>query len=378
MNTAIKEAEEWSLESEVKRLGKVFASRAADYDARDGFVAENVTDLKAAGIYGAGVPLELGGFGVTYSEMAGLLRSLAHDCGSTALALAMHQHQVAMLVWKWRNLKAPVEGLLTRIAREQLVLVSTGGADWLQGSGVAERVEGGFRVSGRKIFASGSPVGNLLMTTAIYNDPKEGPIVLHVPLSMQDPDVRVVETWHAMGMRGTGSHDVEIRDVFVPDAAVVVRRAQGQWHPVMHIVSMIALPLVYAVYTGIAEAMRDDVVSARYAHRHDHGLQEAIGALETELKAAQLACQAMIAAGAEAAPGPETTNHVMAARALVERSVLSVASQAMDLVGGAAFSRGRRLERLFRDIQGARYHPIRGPEQRRFAGRLAFGLPVDA
>jgi alkylation response protein AidB-like acyl-CoA dehydrogenase len=367
-----------SQDADVERLRSLFAGRAAEFDAQDRFVGQNVADLKAAGIYGLAVPKEFGGGGASYLEISQLLFRLATACGSTALALAMHQHLVAALVWKWRHAQAPVGPLLTRIAAEQLVLVSTGGSDWLRGSGTAERVEGGFRINGKKIFASGSPAGDLLMTTAVYHEAPEGPTVLHFALPLRAPEVRLLDTWKTLGMRGTGSHDLEIRDAFVPDSAVSLKRPQGAWHPAMHLISKLALPLIYAVYAGLAQAMRDEVVAMVHAQRDNPETQSGIGALDTELMAVRLAYHAMIEAGAEAAPGPETTNHVMTARNLLERSALIVADQAMNVAGGSGFYRRSRLERLFRDIQAARYHPLRGPEQRRYAGRLALGLPEGA
>jgi alkylation response protein AidB-like acyl-CoA dehydrogenase len=114
-----------------------------DYDERDGFVAENMAELKAAGVLAAGVPGELGGGGATHTELCEMLRALAGYCGSTALTLSMHTHAVATAVWRWRKEGGPLEALLRRVAAENLMLVTSGGSDWLRGSGTAERVEGG-------------------------------------------------------------------------------------------------------------------------------------------------------------------------------------------------------------------------------------------
>ncbi len=85
-----------TLAARAEALGAVFASRAAHLDATDTFAAENFADLKAAGFLEAAVPAELGGGGAEPSELADMLRRLARHCGSTALALAMHTHQVAI------------------------------------------------------------------------------------------------------------------------------------------------------------------------------------------------------------------------------------------------------------------------------------------
>ena len=50
--------------------------------------------------------------------------------------------------------------------------MSSGASDWLSGSGKLEKVEGGFRMTGRKIFGSGAPAGDFLMTTGVYDDPE--------------------------------------------------------------------------------------------------------------------------------------------------------------------------------------------------------------
>ena len=136
-----------------------FAARAAEHDSGDVFVAANYADLKAAKIFSAGVPGELGGGGASHAELCAMLRTLARHCPSTALALAMHTHQVATPAWRWRNDRAPVEAFLRRVASEELVLLSSGGSDWLPGSGKAEKVEGGYRVTARKVFTSGAPGG---------------------------------------------------------------------------------------------------------------------------------------------------------------------------------------------------------------------------
>ena len=123
----------------------------------------------------------------------------------------------------------PLEPLLRSVASNNLVLVRSGGSDWIAGSGKAERVEGGWRITARKIFASGVPVGDVLVTSAVWDNPESGPIVLHFPLPLKGGGVKVLNTWRVLGMRGTGSHDIVIDGAFVPDArsSCAVPRASG-------------------------------------------------------------------------------------------------------------------------------------------------------
>jgi alkylation response protein AidB-like acyl-CoA dehydrogenase len=372
MTTATKQ--NWAAVAE--EIGPGFAERAAGHDADDSFVAENYAVLKERGLLTAGVPEDLGGAGASVAELCNMLRTLAHYCSSTALALSMHTHLVAVPAWRYKNQNAPVAPLLERVVKEDLVLVSTGGADWLDGTGTAEKENGTFKLNARKVFCSGAPAGDLLMTTAVYQDPEAGPSVLHLGVPMKADGVTVEDNWRVLGMRGTGSHDVTLKDVVVPEAAAALSRPQGKWHPVIHIVAMIAIPLIYSVYTGVAEAARDLAVK-RTKKRDDAGAQLLAGEMENELRGTQLAMRDMIDIAEHAQPGLETTNLAMMDRALVERGAIATVERAFQLVGGGAFFRSVGLERLFRDVQGARFHPMQQQMQRTFAGKMALGLPVE-
>lgn len=366
------------VQSLIDELGPVFAERAAAADEGDRFVAENFAQLKERGLIAAGVPEELGGGGLSHAELGEMLRQLAHYCGSTALAFSMHTHQVATNAWRWRHQKAPVDGLLKRVAAENIVLLSSGGSDWLQGSGTAVKAEGGYRINARKIFSSGAPAGDLLMTSAVYEDPQAGPTVLHFAVPMKAEGVKILDTWRVMGMRATGSHDIEIKDFFIVDAAIGGKRPQGKWHPLFHIISMIAFPLIYSVYTGIAESARDLVVEKLLKRSVDNHTVDLVGEMENQIGMARLALNDMFAAAATNDPGLATTNRIMMGRTLVARGALKAVELAMEAAGGAAFYRSAGLERLFRDIQAARYHPLREGVQRAFAGKLALNRNVDA
>jgi alkylation response protein AidB-like acyl-CoA dehydrogenase len=360
-----------------RELAPRFAGRAAAHDADDTFVADNYAELRERRLFSAGVPAELGGGGTSHAEMCDVLRTLAHGCGSTALALSMHTHQVLIPAWRWRHERAPVEPFLRRVAAEELILVTSGGSDWLAGSGRAEKVDGGYRVTGRKVFASGSPAGDLFMTMAIYDDPKDGPLVLHVAVPLGAPGVTIHDNWRTLGMRGTGSHDVTLDGVFLPDAAVGARRPPGRWSPVFHVIATIALPLIYSVYVGVAEAARDLAVREASRRREDAATQELVGAMELDLAAARLALRSMTDAAGGERMGPEVTNQVLVGRTLAGQAAIRTVEGAMEVAGGAGFFRSLGLERLFRDVQGARYHPLRGAAQRRYTGRLALGLDVN-
>lgn len=352
-------------------IGPAFAERADLCDANDMFVAENFAELKERGVLAAGVPTELGGGGASYRELCEMLRVLGRYCGSTALTLSMHTHAVATNVWQWRRDPAPFERLLRRVAGERLQLVTSGASDWLDGTGVAVRVEDGWRITARKIFASGSPAGDLLMTTAVDATSGPEPVVLHFALPLAAAGVTVLDNWRTLGMRGTGSHDVVIDNVHVPEAAIAMRRPPGKWVPQFQLMYMIALPLVLGCYLGVAEAMRDRAVAMAMKRAGNPGLTDIVGEMDSELACARIVHRDMVEAGATLEPGTDSLNRVFMDRTLVGRAVLHVAERAMETSGGSGFFRAAGLERLFRDIQGVRYH--RPPErmQFRYSGELA-------
>jgi alkylation response protein AidB-like acyl-CoA dehydrogenase len=359
----------------VAELGSVFADRAAAYDCTDTFVAENYADIRATKLFSALVPEELGGGGVLYSEACGFIRSFGGACGSTALALSMHQHLVATALWNYRHGK-PGEALLRAVAGGERVLVSTGASDWLSSSGVLKRCEGGYRITAKKPFASACVAGDLLVTSGQYNDPAAGCQVLHFSVSMAAEGVQIDRVWKTMGMRGTGSHTVVLDNVFVPEQAITLRRPCNVYHPVWDVILTVALPLICAVYVGIAEAIAEKV-RAIAARSGDDGVNALlVGEMQTELTTAQIALESMIANVNElnVEPSIQHANCALIRKTIVAEAVRRTADKALEATGGAGYFRDLGLERMLRDVQAAQFHPLPAKKQQRFSGRVAMGL----
>ena len=172
-------------------------------------------------------------------------------------------------------------------------------------------------------------------------------------------------------------NDIVLDGVFVPDTAVGLRRPAGRWSPAWHVVVMHALPLIYAAYVGVAEAARALALRAVAPRRHDGAIVELAGRMDNELAIARMALRQMIDAATGDCPGVDTTNEVMIGRAVAGRAAIRTVEAAMELASGAGFYRDLGLERLFRDVQGARYHALRASAQLAYAGRVALGLDVD-
>ncbi|NND67493.1 MAG: acyl-CoA dehydrogenase, partial [Halioglobus sp.] len=169
----------------IDSIGPAIADNGEKADATDRFSQDNYAMLADHGMFSALVPQNYGGAGLAYADMAGLLRKLATYHPSTALSLSMHQHIIAANVYK--NAHGTGGGpLLEKVAARELRLVSTGAGDWLASNGEMTKVDGGYRYSATKHFASGSPAANLIVTSGPYEDPEEGWQVLHFPVPLAD------------------------------------------------------------------------------------------------------------------------------------------------------------------------------------------------
>lgn len=358
-------------------LGADFATRSAKHDADDSFVAENYAALRAAKLFSAPVPAELGGGGASYAEHAAIIRAIARGDGSTALAYSMHGHLLQGLIWRHTHgAVPPAEPLLRRIANEELVLVSSGGSDWLDGSGTLTKSDGTYSFNARKIFGSGGPAGDLLLTTGVYDDPEKGPTVLHFGVNLHDPGVKIQDNWRTMGMRGTGSNDILIENVTIPDAGVSVRRPKGKWHPFFDVVTPLIFGLIGAAYVGVAESAREIAVAQLQKKRDDTIVQSLVGEMDTQLLVAQDALAAIIDVVSKGGytPNAALSSDIYKRKTTISLAVTRVAYLAMEAVGGGSFFRSLQLERCFRDVQGIRFHPYHERRQYQFSGRVALGL----
>jgi acyl-CoA dehydrogenase len=356
-------------------LGPTFAARAAEHDADDRFVAENYQALREAKAFSAQIPQEIGGGGAGHGEMCAFLRGLAHHCPSTALALSMHQHLVAAAV---ANDKAgrPGRKLLEKVAGSEAILVSTGANDWLESNGKVERVDGGFKVTATKPFASGSPLGDLLVTSAAYDDPREGPQVLHFPVPLKQEGVTLVDDWQTFAMRATGSGTVKLEGVFVPEAAVALKRPRGAFHPAFAVILTVALPIISSVYLGVAEAAAGIARERARARPDDPAMPFLVGEMENLLTTAEMAVADMVrlANGFDFTPSVELASSVLVRKTIAAKAVLATAEKALEVTGGAGLYRKLGLERLLRDVHGAQFHPLPAKRQLLFTGRVALGL----
>lgn len=361
-------------------LGSQIAQHSRSHDRDGTFVAEAYELLRSSGYLALSVPVELGGRGATIRQTAMAQRELARHCASTALASAMHQHVVQFTAWRYRRNLPGAEATLRRVADEGIVLVSTGGADFMAPRGLAVAVEGGYRVSGRKVFASQVPVGAVLSTMFPYDDPNDGRRVLNMAVPVAADGVEIIENWDTLGMRGTGSHDVQLTDVFVPADKVLAVRPYGVMDPPLQVIASIAMPIISAVYLGVAESARAHAVAAIAGtpKADDVSVQRSVGLMDHKLRVSGWALDgALRAIGDDPAPSMESVAAVMAAKRTIAIEGVEICDLAMEVGGGGAYFRTSPIEQAYRDVRGAKFHPFTPEQTLVHAGRLSLGLPAD-
>jgi alkylation response protein AidB-like acyl-CoA dehydrogenase len=357
-----------------RELGPRLAATAAAHDRSGSFVVDAMASLRERSAMSMLVPSELGGGGASHADACAFIAELARACPATSLTFSMHSHLVAAQVWRHRrDLPAPV---LPKVADAQLQLVSTGASDWMSSSGTATRVDGGYRISARKSPASGAPSGDVLVTSIRWDDAPDGPQVIHCSVPFTADGVSIEPTWDTMGMRATGSDTVALDDVFVPEAAVALVRPADVWHPVWSVVMGAAMPLIMSSYVGVAEEAAERAITLA-SERSDTDLTvPLVGRMLSRLAVARDTCAAMIASSANLT-FDNTVEHastVLARKTAVTEAVIDTVRLAMEIGGGRAYARNAGIERLYRDVHGALYHPLPAHQQELFSGRVALGL----
>src|SRR5919106_160882 len=277
------------------RLADEFAERAGEHDRDGSFPFENYERMREEGYLGLTVPEELGGMGAGLLDLILAQERLAAGDGSTALAVNMHVSPIGQLASLWRaSGDERLAGVLRRAADGRLVYASMsaepGDPILMSSTTTARPVEGGYRVTGKKIFGTESAVCTDFSTRALLDDPERGPSVIFFLLPRDVEGMTVKDTWDVMGMRATQSNDFELDDVFVPEEAVFHRYPAHHFDATMlKTVWGWAMPTFGAVYLGIgagAMAFAREQVQAR-GRQDDPQVQHLFAEVEVLLETAR-------------------------------------------------------------------------------------------
>ncbi|MET0143959.1 MAG: acyl-CoA dehydrogenase family protein [Ilumatobacteraceae bacterium] len=367
-----------------------FRARAGDLDRTNTYFAADLAELRGLGYLAAAVPTDLGGGGLDLVELAASQRRLARYAPATALATTMHFYWTGMAAqleaWgdssaRWM-LRAAVDGDVfaaghAETGNDMPVLLSTCRA---------ERVDGGYVLTGRKQFGSNGPAWRWLGAHAMDTAAPGGPQVVHAFVERTSPGVTVVETWDTLGMRPTQSHDTILDGVFVPDARIgrVVAAGDGS-DPFLVAMNIWALTLIANVYVGIAERAfelatdgshrKTSIAIERGAVAFNPMVQHQVAEMYLELDAARCTVDRFAddwVAGAD--HGVYWGAKVASMKWRAVEAAKRVVDVALDVAGGGGMFRGNELERLYRDVRCGGFHPFTDALTHEVIGKTVLGI----
>ena len=200
------------------------AERAPGYDRENQFFAEDFEDLRQAGYLLMAVPEEFGGMGMTLADVCREEARLAYHAPATALATNMHVYWTGVAADLWRAGDKSLVWMLEEAAAGEVFAAGHGerGNDFplLASTSSAERVDGGYKFTGHKMFGSLTPVWTRLGIHAMDTSDPENPKVVHAFMPRDTEGYRIEATWDTLGMRATRSDDTILDGAFVPDKYV--------------------------------------------------------------------------------------------------------------------------------------------------------------
>jgi len=369
-------------------LAARIAPRAAGYDRENRFAFEDFEDLKRSGYLALTVPEANGGMGANLGEFVRAQGRLAIGNGATALGSTMTLSTLGREAQFHAWPKGIRERVFTAAAREgatvnsiatepELGSPSRGGRP----NTTATEVEGGWLLNGRKTWGSLSPILDFFLVFAgVTGDDRTGDFLV----TKGAKGLSIIETWDSLGMRATGSHDVLLEDVFVPDADVVrVGGSRKNADPGASDHRAWGSLAVSATYLGVAEAARN--VAVQYAKdRVPTSLGKPLATLPTiqsrvaEMDIALLTGRTLVWAAADewdmSHDGrPGFPGRVAAAKMVASNNAVDVVDKGMRIVGGSSLFKELPLERYYRDVRAGLHNPPMDDVTLTTIGKGAFG-----
>ena len=209
--------------------------RASGYDRENRFFHEDFEELRQAGYLVLNLPKEFGGQGLSLLETCHQQRRLAYRAPATALAVNMHLYWIGIAADLYRMGDPSLTWLLQEAAAGEVFAAGHGesGNDLpaLLSTATAERVDGGYRFTGHKMFGSLTPVWTRLGIHAMDTSDPQNPLVIHAFMPRDTPGYEIKKTWDTLGMRATSSEDTVLHGAFVPDKYIARRLPPGALDP---------------------------------------------------------------------------------------------------------------------------------------------------
>jgi alkylation response protein AidB-like acyl-CoA dehydrogenase len=380
-----------------EQLSELLGARAAEHDRDGSYPFEAIEALKAAGYFGAPVPVDLGGLGVSSAHDL-VVASSRLARGDASVAIGVNMHLVAVHNMERRRQVAVASGAerravayarsLEHLVHNRVVLaaaISERGQDLTRPGTVATRTEAGWRIDGRKMFCTMSPAATDLYVAVTYEDDNGVERYAYAMVPTDADGVVVHDDWDALGMRASGSNSVTLEAVELPESGVRGGFLAGDPTPYMER-NLVAGLFHAAASLGIAEsadaAARRDIAGRINGDARPR-IQVADNAVELAASRGVLSRAAgLIDEHRAANPSSDGSAEQLealfaeaqAAKAFVNEAAARIVDRALALSGGAGYVSGSPLARAYRDVKAGTFmHPLGANRAYDYLGRAALG-----
>ena len=375
-----------------EKLGR-FAARAAAYDRENRFFQEDFDELRASKYLLLPVPLEFGGAGMTLAEVCREQRRLAYYAPATALAVNMHLYWVGIAADLWRRGDHSLEWILCEAAAGEIF--AAGHAETgndipvLLSTSKAERVDGGYRFTGRKHFGSLTPVWTRFGLHGMDTSDPTQPKIVHAFMPRDTAGYVIKETWDVLGMRATRSDDTALENAFIPDryiARIVPAGGAGIDAFVLGVFAW-ALMGFGNIYYGLAKRALDVTINSVKAKRslglsrsmaYHPEIQHAIADMVIELDSIGPHLEAVAQDWSNGVDhGAQWPSKIFSAKYRAVEGSWRVVDLGLDVAGGSGIFRSAGYERLLRDARLGRIHPANSFLTHEVVAKTALGISLD-
>jgi alkylation response protein AidB-like acyl-CoA dehydrogenase len=370
-----------------------FAVRAAGYDQENRFFQEDFEDLRAAKYLLLPVPAKFGGADMSLAEVCRQQRHLAYYAPATALAVNMHLYWVGVAADLWRRGDTSLEWILRESAAGEIFAAghAESGNDMpvLLSTSKAERVDGGYRFTGRKHFGSLTPVWTRFGLHGMDTSDPSQPKIIHAFMPRDTVGYKIKETWNVLGMRATRSDDTALENAFIPDRYIArIVRAGGAGVD-QFVLSVFAWALMGFgnIYYGLAKRALDQSIAAAKSKgslalsrsmAYHPEIQHAIAEMVIELESIGPHLESVAEDWSKGVDhGALWPSKIFAAKYHAVEGSWRVVDRGLDVTGGNGIFRSAGYERLIRDARLGRIHPANSFLTHEVVAKTALGISLD-
>ncbi len=368
-------------------------SRAAIYDRENRFFDLDFEELRAAKYLTVPLPSQFGGPGLNLAEVCRLQRRLAYYAPATALAVNMHLYWIGVAADLWRSGDTSLEWMLREAAAGEIFAAghAESGNDIpvLLSTSKAERVDGGYRFTGRKHFSSLTPVWTRFGLHGMDTSDPGQPKIVHAFMPRDSANYIIKETWDVLGMRATRSDDTVLENVFIPDRYVARIVPPGGAGVDAFVLSVFAWALlgfgnIYyglakrALDTSIASVKKKTSMAVSRSMAYHPEIQHTIADMVIELESVGPHLDRIAEDWSNGVDhGAEWPAKIFAVKYHAVEASWRVVDLGLDIAGGTGIFRSAGYERLLRDARLGRIHPANSFLTHEVVGKTALGISLD-